>query len=724
MKTLFAAAVFVAAALVFLVQPMAAKRLLPLFGGSPGVWNASVVFFQLVLLAGYALSHLMFRVLPLRRQVLVQLGIAASVLLVQPFALAAELPGTWPPAGRILLILAVSVGLPYLSVTTASPVLQRWYAELRAPGSEDPYFLYVASNAGSLFGLLAFPVIVEPRISTTGQATAWMVGYVAYIATLGICALLLLRVRRGGSRVPPAVLASAGGEVIGNLRRLRWVLVAALPSSLMLGVTNHVTTDVANAPLLWIVPLALYLLSFIVTFGRRWRVDVPLASHWAGMAVIVIVLMQLGAVALPSLWRIALHLVAMFVGAVLAHAWLHRDRPQPSQLTLFYLLLSTGGVIGGAFTALLAPALFDRVVEYPLLLAPLLALRIATYPSARFPRSRTVEVGLAFVLVVAVAFPPLRERLFALPESSVRDSLVIAGILVVLALGRWGLTFAAAGLLAFAAIHTPREPLHRERNFFGVLRVEAEGDLVRLHHGTTLHGSQFRDARRRGRPTTYYSRPGPLGDVFERLQQEREFATIGVIGLGAGTVAAYGRQDQTIAFYEIDPAVVRIARNPELFTYLRQSAARIEVVEGDARLRIAEAEDGTYDLMVLDAYSSDAIPVHLLTVEAVELYLRKLAEGGVMAVHVSSRYIDVPAVVAAIAGRLDLRGAYRADPATTREHSLSAASPSVWIVLARQRERLLPLFETGNWWELAPVSRAEPWTDRHSAIVDVLRWPR
>lgn len=728
-RALFAATMFTAAALVFLVQPMAAKQLLPEFGGTPAVWNVSVVFFQLALLLGYGLAHVSATRLAARRQGIAQLVLAALAVAFLPFALATDHAGDAPPSVRVVLLLAVGVGLPYLAVASASPLLQRWYASLGHADSSQPWFLYVASNAGSLLGLLAFPFLLEPRLSTAGQEWAWVVAYGVYVAGLFACVLLLWR-RAGRISAVDAhttdVHQPQQADPIGRARATSWVLIAALPSALMLGVTTFITTDVASAPLLWVLPLALYLLSFMVTFGRRVRVNAQVAGAALAAVSILLLLVELERIDADPFARIGVHLAAMFLAAVLAHARLYADRPAAGQLTAFYFLMSLGGAIGGTFMALAAPLLLPDVYEYPLLLVAALALR----PQMRAPRRLRSDQLLLRVLVTIGELAVAAYLVFAL-EDAARGTfefdpllplwgVVIIGVL--LATRRWGLVVATACLFALLAFSDDAEVLHRDRNFFGTLRVERGEDTVELLHGTTLHGTQLRAPDRRRVPTTYYTKEGPLGDVFRLLQADEPFVEIGAVGLGTGTLLGHATMWQRYTFFEIDPAVIDVAKDPRYFTWLSDADVTTRIVEGDARLLLERERASRYDLLVLDAYSSDAVPVHLLTVEAMRTYLRALAPDGAMALHVSSRHLDLAPVVAANASRLGLTAIHRDDEAGLTAQADADGAQSHWIVLTRDPADLRPLDTAPGWLPLTTMTPQDAWTDDFSDVVGAIRW--
>jgi len=741
-RALFAGTVFFAAALVFLVQPMIVKQLLPVFGGAPSVWNTAVVFFQVVLLAGYGMAHLSFRALGARRQPLVPLIAGIVALGFVPFAVraSAAAPSSVPPAVWVATLLLLSVGVPYLAVAMASPILQRWYASTGERGHDDPYFLYTASNAGSLLGLLAFPFVLEPTLSTTGQERAWAILFVTYLLGLVGCALVVRG--RAGAVVEEAqtnhtAVVPAGDTSVteraasSRQRRLGWVVLAAIPSSLMLGVTTYITTDVASAPLIWVVPLALYLISFMLTFGRRVRVGSDIAGIVVAAATVALIVVELDVWIVGDRTRVVVHLIAMLCAATLAHARLYESRPPARELTGFYLRMSIGGALGGAFTALAAPVLFERIYEYPLLLAAVVLLRPAIWRTR--PRDAgsalaragagTLELAIAAMLVVLLAASALQRGIapFAL-DGRAALALAVVGF-GLLAVRRWGFAFAVTCVLVLLVFGRADDSIHAERNFFGTLRVEQIGHTHRLLHGTTLHGTQFTDDRRYT-PASYYSQDGPLGDAFEAFQQSRPFAKVGVVGLGTGTVVAYARLWQEFTFYEIDPAVIDVAQNSRYFTWIEHArrSNQVRIVEGDARLRLRGEPDGTYDLLVLDAYSSDSVPVHLLTTEAFAMYVRKLAPGGRMLVHVSSRHLDLEPVVAADARALGLASLGRTDPADTPDQMRIDAAKSKWLALAPDAATLDPLRAVDGWRPLIAPRHDDAWTDDFSDIAGAIDW--
>jgi protein-L-isoaspartate O-methyltransferase len=737
LPALYAATLFVGATLLFLVQPLVGKLLLPLVGGTPGVWNTCMVFFQAVLLGGYLYAHRSTSKLGVRRQAAAHLVLLALVLIV--FKLGAASTGSPVPVIGSLLpadqdypilgvvaLLAVAVGFPFFVLSTTSPVLQRWFAATGHPSAKDPYFLYAASNAGSLLGLLGYPLLIEPRLTLATQQWVWAVGVGVYLLMVLACATCLFRER-------PAAPSNGTGEhavtppdpvpapaPIGSWRIARWVALAALPSSLLLGVTTHVSTDLAPVPLLWVVPLALYLLSFILVFAR-WPDGLHRAvGRVTPMLLLFVVLTLLTNAAEPMGVVGGLHMLAFFGVCLVCHGELAKDRPPPEYLTAFYLWLSVGGVLGGLFNALIAPVIFHRVglVEYPLALALAALVRPRGEEQPNGPPLRTADLVLVLVLLaISVGLVLAVPRLVELPDEP--DSLPARLI-------RSGLMFGIPAVAAFALVRKPvryalalaallvagaidpgqlGQTLHMERNFFGVVRVtkSPDGKFVRLVHGTTLHGQQRADEPGPPRPMTYYHQKGPVGHLFQSLPAERA-RKVAVVGLGTGAVASYARPGQKWVFYEIDPAVARIAQDPNYFTFLSSCKAdSCEVELGDARRQLARAPDGEFDVIIMDAFCSDAIPVHLLTREAIQLYVRKLAPGGVVAMHVSNNHLDVHKLVARLAADHDppLACRYCHDLASDADKA-DGKSDSQWVVLARTATDLNRAAPTPYWDPIRP----------------------
>jgi len=733
---LFALTVFSSAALVFLVQPMVAKLVLPLLGGSPSVWNTSMAFFQLALLAGYFYAHLLQRIPSVRGQAVAHIGaliIAAIALPLRVNGLAGP-PSSEHPNLWLLSVLALSIGAPFAILSATAPLVQAWYARtVGAAEGKEPYVLYAASNFGSLIALLAYPIIVEPLTSLAGQRYGWSVGYGLFILVIGTLALSVSRGRAAAvEHVKPTTPAPTWRE------RIIWVALAAIPSSLMLGVTTHITTDVASAPFLWVAPLALYLVTFIIAFQEKPAISPALTLTLQGAAVAACVaLLPFKASGLPL--QLFIHLAAFFLTALMCHQRLVARRPDPAHLTEFYLCLSLGGVVGGGFNAFLAPVIFNDVWEYPIVLA-LSCLARPWGDLNRIPRwSWTMlVVGVAAAIGTPIAVTLASQHLTtksvvgAFDQSELFDmgmkTLLALAVIAAFMVRRHALLFfAILAVLSYAAETTADRTDTRDswRSFFGVLKrsetyVPSVGQVKMLAHGTTLHGAQAQDPRYRCRPMVYYTPNTPIGQVFTAKQAASPALRIGAVGLGTGSVAAFVRPGDRLTFFEIDPLVVKVSSDPQNFSYTTECAkSPVEYVIGDARLTVAKQPADSFDILLIDAFSSDAVPAHLLTVEAVRGYLTKLKPDGILILHLSNRNLDLmhPAQsVARAAGGWGLAQNYEApkdDPAGTWESSEDA------VIIAKNKAALDRFMATGKWRWGDPF-KARPWTDDYTNLAGAL----
>lgn len=720
MLPIFTAAAFLGAALLFAIEPFAARQVLPIFGGSPAVWNTAVMFFQVGLLAGYVYAHLLTSRLPRRGQIgvhLVVLGLAAALPVGVSAGVLAD-PADRAGVGQLLWLLARGVGLPFFAVASAGPLLQRWFAATGHRRAGDPYFLYAASNAGSFVGLLAYPFVIERLWSLPEQAAWWRGGFVVFALLLLVAAFGT----REHSAAPPPPAARPGRAEARRTWRQRgwWVFLALVPSSLMLGVTQYISTDLAAAPLLWIIPLGLYLLTFVAAFGRFGDAVTRVAARAWPITVVAVVLAFLLDARQPLLVIIGLHLLVLITAGCLCHGRLRASRPGPARLTEFYLFLAIGGALGGVFNSLLAPVIFSDLYEYPV--AIVLACLALPAPRRSSPRWGHAVWLLPPILLAWVWLGPRP----ALPEPSGRrdaELLLLVGLpaLVLFLLSNRKAVFTLAGaamLLGVAARGDGSLVELRQRTFFGVhsVRLDPTGRLRELRHGTTVHGIEWLAPDRRGEPMAYYHRRGPAGQVFGLLGDRLE--RVGFVGLGAGSLGAYGRAGQHFDFFEIDPTVVRIARDPARFTFLANSRTDLRFIIGDGRIALAREADGTYDLIVLDAFSSDAVPLHLLTREAIEMYAAKLKPGGALLFHLSNRYFNLSPFVAAAVGELGMTANEREDHMTLQEMTETGRFGSRWLIATRDVALLAPMARDVRWNEPAPAARA--WTDAHADLVAAL----
>jgi hypothetical protein len=723
----FAATLFFSAGLMFVVEPMVAKMVLPRLGGSPSVWSTCLVFFQATLLLGYAYAHALTRLLPRPAQFLVHVAVLlplAALTLPLNLGTGAPLPGgspAWWLLGRLTLV----VGPPMFAISATAPLLQSWFADLDHKAAGDPYFLYAGSNAGSLLALLAYPLVAEPSLTLDQQASLWSIGFGALALGIALCAgATVCRGRRSIAIVPPEAVAA------GSLReRLGWVALAFVPSSLLLGVTSHISTDIAAAPLLWVVPLSLYLLTFILAFARR-----PPLRHAMMARVLPLVLIPMVMFAAPGSPRtlplpllLALHLGCFFVVGMVCHGELARRRPPAARLTEFYFFLSVGGVLGGAFNALLAPLIFPGVWEYPLALVAACLVKPATPDDSRRGLTWDIVLPLALLILVLLARRILAassEGASITPLEAVFAYMVPALALLNFSARRWRFALGVAACLLAAAATDPGDTIATARSFFGVYRVRLIDDgqtrLVVLMNGTTLHGTKSLSPGEENLPLAYYSHEGPFGRFFAALAPG-SVRHVGVVGLGTGELGCYAKPDQDWTFYEIDPLVARIARDPRYFQFLANCGNHPRVVLGDARLTLADTPDGTYDVLVLDAFSSDSIPMHLLTREALALYLRKLAPGGRMLFHISSRTIDLLPIVGALAADAGLAARMQLGPRPPIA-SKWRRLPALAVALARRSGELAGLDAAEGWAEIPPADARSLWTDQRSDLLRAIRY--
>ncbi len=718
---------------------MFAKMVLPMLGGTPGVWNTCIVFFQAALLAGYGYAHATTQRLGVRRHAALHVGL----LLLPLFVLPIRVPSGWaPPAQQnplpwLLAVLVVSVGLPFFMLSTMAPTLQMWYVHTGHPHARDPYFLYGASNLGSMIALLAYPVLSEPNLRLADQSWVWTCGYGLLVVLASGCAAMLWQSPAsaaqdsGGTGSPHSPRAASAPDRAAGLtviQRARWVALAFVPSSLMLGVTAALTTEIPAIPLLWVIPLAVYLLTFILVFAKK----STLSHEWMIRRMPFLVLastIPIVSKALLPVWAfIPLHLLTLFVVAMVCHGELAKSRPPTEHLTAFFLWMSAGGVLGGIFNSLVAPLIFKTVVEYPLALvaASLLRPRLD-------PEENSSARWLDFVLPIALG-ALLAGLIWSLQAGGLKPGrllhilLFAPTMMLCLSFGRRPIRFGLGlGALLFAStlyVGPYGRALHTERSFFGVHRVtqDAGGKYRMLVHGSTIHGVQSLDPSRRREPLSYFSRAGPIGQVFAAFSGPEIHRRVAVVGLGTGSLACYGEPGQQFAFYEIDPIVERIARDPRYFTFLRDCLPKIDVVLGDARLSLVKAPNRRYDMIILDAFSSDAIPMHLVTREALKLYLTKLSDDGILAFHISSRYLNLQPILGDLARDAGLLCLGQDDTNVSPAEIENGKFPSQWVVMARKRDDLGNLAQDERWQALPGRSEKRVWTDDFSNLLGIIRW--
>ncbi len=718
LTALFATTSLVGAGLLFVVQPMIARLVLPSYGGSASVWSTSSLLFQVVLLLGYVYAHASTQRLGPRRQPPLHL----VILLLPLMALPVMLPSDAAPSADaspvlwLLRTLLLTIGLPFAVIATTGPLLQRWYSWTAGRRSEDPYFLFATSNLGSFGGLLAYPFLVEPFLTLEQQRHAWSWGFVVFIALMSLCGVVAMRGHRkpatpGAERRVVAPAAKPSRRLM-----LSWLALSFLPSTLMLGVTSHISTDVASIPLMWVVPLAIYLATFVVAFARTSRHVSPVVTGsavamagFAGLAYLV------GRGGLTLWLSLLTDLLLLATAAYAAHARLAATRPDPAHLTRFYLVVAAGGALGGLLNGLVAPLFFNAVWEYPLAILGVLALGLGSSRTPRFlarfhPAALTVT---ATVLLTLVVFGSALGGVRLMHQGAVSLVVGLALWVVVAFLGsrRPGPLAVALGVSILALTLLGPSAIYQSRTFYGSYAVLDQGTYRQFVHGTTIHGLQLKGARS-SEPTTYYSRSGPMGDAFSLPGHAA--SDVGVVGLGVGTMAAYVGAGQAMTFFEIDPEVVRVAEDPKFFTYLSDSQADLDVVVGDGRLKLDGVDDGAFDTLVLDAFTSDAIPVHLLTHEAFDVYGRVLSQDGLLMVHITNRVLDLEPVVASAAAHLGWSVAVGDGGGDTE-----ASTAARWLALSPDRANIDALVGRPGWRPVQSEQRA--WTDDFSSVLTTLK---
>lgn len=733
----YTAAVFLSALLLFGVQPMFTRMVLPQLGGSPAVWSVAMVFFQSMLLAGYAYAHVLMRARGRVVPVLLHMALLCAAGLTLPLAVAQGW-GAPPATGTefwLLGLFTVSIGLPFFALAANNPLLQAWLVRGGHQSARDPYFLYAASNVGSFLGLLSYPILFEPAFTLRMQERLWSGGFALLVAAIGVCGVLLLRARDGETTPREEAVAPKPRW----LTIARWVLVSAVPSGLLVAVTAHISTDVAAAPWLWVIPLSIYLLTWVMVFARRppFRHGLILTMQPFAAAGIVVLLLVAGNIRLlPNLVG---HLLAFFVIAMACHGELARSRPAAARLTTFYLALSFGGMLGGLFAGLVAPNIFSWVAEYPLLVVLAVLCRPrdgAPLPLAqRWPAAarlwRQAQRGfwpaaivIACVLIVPALFGlRLTEKMLPVLQGVV---LTLAVISIAFMHNPPRSAFIVMLSLAVVRLYPPDESRGETvRSFFGVNHIyETPDHAFRvLEHGTTIHGAQrllTKDGKPVGgrpKPLTYYHDHSAMAQAIAAVRARKGAPLrVGVIGLGAGSLACQSKAGEDWRFFEIDQKVIDIARDPKRFTFISACAPHVPIVLGDARLTIAREPDAAYDLIVVDAYSSDAIPVHLATREAMAIYKAKLAPHGVIMMHITNRHLALEGVAVGIAAANGLKAWVWRNPRDDKDLE-NFITPSSVAIAAAAPEDIGALAHAETWVLTAPDPARRTWTDDYSNIV-------
>jgi hypothetical protein len=729
-SALFVVTLFVSSALLFVLEPLVGKSLLPVMGGGAAVWTTTAAFFQLALLAGYLYAHAGPSWFGIRRHawlhVILLIVAAALCARWKPEAPNVALPPNGSPALILFGYLVSAVGLPFVLLSASTPLLHRWFAEPARIQGREPYFLFAASNAGSLGALLAYPVVIEPLLGLEKQRQLWAFALFPTVALIAGCAAIGIRSARPLAR--PSIATVGRSAQTSWATRGRWLILSAVPSSLLLSLTTYVTTDIAALPLLWVLPLAAYLLTFVVAFGARTLIS-PARVLWLQPFFLIPIAVEFFLNTRGSTWPLTpLHGLAFFLMALGCHQALAASRPDPTRASEFYLWVAAGGALGALFNVFIAPFVFPTLLEYPLGLVAAAMLRTRDAYEESTSRAHRFDVVLPVALgTVLLVATWVQRRL----QTDHRAMTALLGLIVPLSLAgvaaysfrarplRFGLALAALCGVGLLHAQDRERIVYEARSFYAVHTVvdHPPSSLRTLAEGSTVHGAQDLSPGRHQEPLSYYSRTGPIGDVMAAWQGRPQRRHVGVVGLGAGTLAAYSAPHERWTFFEIDAAVVEIARNRDLFTYLSDARGDVDVVVGDARRTLTETADATFGILVLDAFSSDAIPAHLLTREAFALYLRKVAPEGLIAIHVSNRYLDLEPVIGGATASLGLTSLTRADHVTDTELRDGKAS-SIWMVMTRAPGELGPLSGSAGWAPSRQTVRF--WTDDRSDLWSAL----
>ncbi|MCU0711897.1 MAG: fused MFS/spermidine synthase [Pirellula sp.] len=731
--------IFLSAALMFMVQPMIGKMILPTLGGAPAVWNTCLVFFQALLLGGYLYAHFSIKWLGHRVQSIVHIGVLAATLCwlvwrwVQnagtPFSIPTDqrifADTTQDPTMQLLVLLVTMIGLPFFVISTSAPLLQSWFSKTDHPNASNPFFLYAASNLGSMISLITYPFLINKYFSLTEQGQIWTQGFAGLVVGCILCAAILWN--RSSSQVANLAEQTSAPKSQGASYSsvMIWIVLSFIPSSLLIGETTFLASEVLSHPLLWVMTLALYLLTFIIVFSDKPIISHALALRMTPLATILLVIVVAGKSNEPTWLVVGVHIVSFFLLALICHGELAKRKPEASQLTSYYLWMSFGGVLGGSFNSILAPVLFKYLglVEYPLgLIASLLVLGIAG-GSLRKAGDWVFAGGVAAIATVL---------LFVLPRDEAILSNLIYGIpaILLLPIARNLPKFAlgAAALILVGALDSGvnGRTLFLERNFYGVLKVtyDPTRNANLIIHGNTLHSIQSRDPADALFPTGYFYSDGPMSTVFDHAVA-RNYGQIAVAGLGAGGVACFAHAGQHWTFYEIDPAMKRVAEDPEYFTFLKEcypeGGATYEVKLGDARMELAMEPSEKFDLIVLNAFSSSSPPLHLLTEEAVGVYLSKLKPDGILAFNASNRHLELEPALAAIAKSKGLAFRNAKDVIKSVEEKKRGKMNSSIVLMARSEDLLAP-FSSDSQWSGMPDKLPRVWTDQYTDILGSMKW--
>lgn len=691
MVLVFVISIFVSASLMFIAEPMVAKMFLPSLGGAGNVWNTCVFFFQCVLLFAYVYAHLLnSNKLSLQVRAVIHLVVIWLPIYFLPLKMPTIAPDTKHPYVWLLTVLVSTVGAIFFALASTAPLLQKWYASTNGPKAKDPYFLYAASNLGSLAGLLAYPFAIEPHMGLKSQSVSLTGVYLCFAILISFCTAFYAYGGKKESTTAPEpvdeIESRANTEPPGKRQYLEWLYLSILPASLVLGMTSFITCELSAFPLFWMIPLALYILSFIIAFSffqAKFLGIIRILAAVGAMALLFAISFKEISAADYVNQFVSLHLSVLFLVSLACHAQIALTRPPTSHLTNFYLCIALGGIIGSAINTFVAPLTLSDLTEYDIVLA----------------------------LSAATIFSSIQLGKWRVPQKAI-PWVVASSMLSVMLLNHY---------------RTDPRVVLSKRNFFGLIRIKVDNynNLCEIMDGATIHGGQSLDPQERSQPYYYYSEESPIWSLLKVLTHSIGIKRHGIIGMGAGTMAAYAAPGQSLTMFEINPNVVQIATNPFYFTFIYDAVkrkAKVDIKTGDGRLELCKEPDKSYSYLVVDAYSSDSIPLHLMTREAIAIYDKKLVDGGGIAFHVTSTYYDVSSVLARAAQSLDMFAVALDDYESTTEITGEVAD-SRWVVISRDKELVRKLIEDHGWKPIKFDKDTKLWTDDYCDILSVLRLP-
>lgn len=723
--------IFLSAFLLFSIQPMFTKMVLPILGGTPMVWNTAMMFFQGILLLGYLYAHFISQIKNVRTQAIIHCALLIVASIFVPIAKAKgwEPPTTTMPVFWLLQFFTVSIGLPFFAISATAPLLQRWFSLTDHKDAQNPYFLYGASNIGSILALLAYPFVIEMNLRLQTQGEGWGILYATLVLLITFCAIFVK-----SKQIIKAATKEYSEKISWKTRSL-WVLYAFIPSALLLAVTSHISVDIAAIPLLWVMPLVIYLLSFVIVFARNPHISHNFITSIAPTAIIVAIIFYSLSVALSA--DIAIVITFLFIISMVFHGELAKNKPSATKLTEFYLLMSLGGVLGGIFNSIIAPAVFNDVYEY-LLIVILSALALPKTKETIKSYDNVFVFPFVTVFMFSILIIAFKAREIIINDANI-EIMDIATILALIIANYFlfslfyykkptkSLRFmlVAALLCSVGYVMRPSQMFtsFKARSFFSTYKVQEDLKYAHLVSGKTIHGIQIKaPLDLQTMPTSYYSKKGPVGDIFNILDPIPNYKEkMGVVGLGTGTMSCYAKPGRTWTFFEIDPLTVQIAKDSGIFKFLPTCAPNADIILGDARVSLQKSPDNKFDVLFVDAFSSDAIPMHLITKEALYMYMSKIKKDGIVAIHISNKYINLIPVLAGYSETANIKGYFKHHISSEQDRVNLAITSSLWVIFSTNKALLQTISETKGWQDLALYNQKAFWSDDFSNIIPLIQ---